>query len=71
MNWQIIKNNFRKNKLLNFSIFVFMVATGVLFAVTICLFVQLTGSISHLMSVAKTPDFLQMHAGAIDETSIL
>ena len=70
MNWQVIKNNFRKNKLLNFSIFVFMAAAGVLFAVTICLFVQLTGSISHLMSIAKTPDFLQMHAGSIDEIKI-
>lgn len=70
MRWRLIVNNLKRNKLVNLSIFTFMAVSCVLFAVTMCLTVQLIGSISNLMTVAKTPDFLQMHAGEIDEDRI-
>ena len=59
-----------KNKLANISVFVFFTVSSVLFAVTLCLAIQLTGSVSGLMRVAETPDYLQMHAGDIDEERI-
>ena len=70
MNWKIMKHDLIKNKLANASVFAFFTVSGVLFAVTLCLAVQLTGSVSSLMTVAKTPDFLQMHAGDINEDRI-
>ena len=66
MNRKILINDFIKNKLLNFSVFAFFAVSSVLFAITLTLTVQLTGSISNLMALAKTPDYLQMHAGDID-----
>ena len=70
MNRKILINDLTKNKLVNFSIFAFFAISCVLFAITICLTVQSTGSISNLMTLAKTPDYLQMHAGDIDEKKI-
>ena len=70
MNRKIMKHDLIKNRLANGSVFAFFTVSGVLFAVTLCLAVQLTGSVSSLMTVAKTPDFLQMHAGDIDEDRI-
>lgn len=70
MNRKILINDLTKNKLVNFSIFAFFAISCVLFAITICLTVQSTGSISNLMTLAKTPDYLQMHAGDIDEKEI-
>lgn len=70
MKWNFIRNNFLAHRLLNLSILAFMTISAVLFAVTVCLTTQLTGSVSQLMASAKTPDFLQMHAGRLDEASI-
>ncbi len=70
MNRKILKNDLVKNKLANLSVFAFFTAASVLFAVTLSLSVQLTDSISGLMETAVTPDYLQMHAGEIDEEKI-
>ena len=70
MNRKIMKHDLIKNRLANGSVFAFFTVSSVLFAVTLCLAVQLTGSVSSLMTVAKTPDFLQMHAGDLDEDKI-
>lgn len=70
MNRKIWINDLVKNKLANFSVFAFFAVSSVLYAITLCLTVQLTGSVSSLMTVAVTPDYLQMHAGDIDEEKI-
>ena len=70
MNRKILINDLTKNKLVNFSVFAFFAISCVLFALTICLTVQSTSSISNLMALAETPDYLQMHAGDIDEEKI-
>ncbi len=47
--------------------FVAFVAMSVaMVSLTAMLFANLTGAIGHLMEVAETPDFLQMHAGEVD-----
>lgn len=70
MNRKILKNDLAKNKLANYSVFAFFAVSCVLFAITLCLTVQLTGSVSSLMTAAATPDYLQMHAGDLDEERI-
>ena len=70
MNRKIWINDLVHNKLANFSVFAFFAVSSVLFAITLCLTVQLTGSVSSLMTEAVTPDYLQMHAGDIDEEKI-
>lgn len=70
MKWELLINHLKKNKLVNFSVFVFMAVSCVLFAVTICLALRLTGSIEALMQTAETPDFLQMHTGTVEEEEL-
>ncbi|MGN0412379.1 MAG: ABC transporter permease [Lachnospiraceae bacterium] len=48
----------------------FTAITVMLFSLSILLFSNLTGAIDHLMEMAKTPDFLQMHTGELDPIEI-
>lgn len=48
----------------------FIAITVMLFSLSVLMFSNLTGAIDHLMEIAKTPDFLQMHAGAIDVSEL-
>lgn len=47
-----------------------MAVSAFMFALTCFLFVGLSGSVDALMEKAKTPDFLQMHAGEISEEAL-
>ena len=67
MNRRLIINDIKNNKLASFSICVFMAASAMLMGLTVLLFGSLSGSVESLMQKARTPDFLQMHAGEIDE----
>ena len=42
-----------------------------MFALTCFLIIGLLSSVDTLMEAAQTPDFLQMHAGEIDEASLV
>lgn len=70
MKQKLIWNDYRHNKLQTISILLFMMLSCLLFSITINLFANLTGSISNLMYLAGTPDFLQMHSGEIDLESV-
>lgn len=48
----------------------FMAICAMLLALTIMLFLNLSGAIDSLMEQAQTPDFLQMHAGEIDREAL-
>ena len=48
----------------------FTAITVMLFPLSILLFSNLTGAIDHLMEMAKTPDFLQMHTGELNPIEI-
>lgn len=61
----MIWNDIKKNKLMSFTIVMFMTVVACMFALTIQLSVYLLGSVQNLMSAAQTPDFLQMHAGEL------
>ncbi len=67
---RLIENDIRANKLSSAATFFFMAVSAMLLCLTVLLGGGLLGSIDHLMAEARTPDFLQMHAGEIDEEEI-
>lgn len=70
MRKRLILNDIRKNRLFTAATVMFMTVSAMLFALTVLLSVSLLSSINMLMEQAKTPDFLQMHAGSMNEEEI-
>ena len=70
MKQKLIWNDLKKNKLLSVTTFLFMAVSALLFSLTGLLLTGLLGSVDALMEKAKTPDFLQMHAGEMDSQEI-
>ena len=70
MERKMIVNDIRANKLLAVSICFFMTASAFLAALAGMLSAGLLGSVEVLMEKAKTPDFLQMHTGTIEEEEV-
>ena len=68
---RLIINDLKKNKLTSIGTLIFMTVNAALLGLVALLFVNLSGSIDTLMNVAQTPDFLQMHAGDIDEEKVM
>jgi len=67
---RLILNDCKNNKFTTIATCIFMTVNAALLGLCILLFVSLSGSIDKLMEVAKTPDFLQMHTGDLDEGDI-
>ena len=70
MNRRMIINDLLANKLVSAATCLFMALTAMLLGLSILLFAGLADSIDSLMTDAKTPDFLQMHTGDLDEASL-
>ena len=66
----ILINDFKKNKFVTLVTGIFMALSAMLIAITIILFANLWNAIDSLTIVAKTPDFLQMHTGEVNESLI-
>ena len=62
-------NDLKGSPLLSVTTWLFMAVSAFLFALTCFLAIGLLGSVDTLMLAARTPDFLQMHAGEIDEAA--
>lgn len=71
MYYRIIRNDFLKNKLITATIMVFISISAMLVSLAAILIVNLSGSIDTLMTKAKTPHFMQMHTGEINEDRLL
>ena len=71
MNARILWNDLKGSPLLAVTAWLFMVVSAFLFALTCFLAMGLLGSMDTLMIAAKTPNYLQMHTGAIDETALI
>ncbi len=63
---RMIWNDFAKSRMVSIIMLLFISAAAALIALAVTLGLQLAGSIDELMAQAKTPHFLQMHAGMID-----
>ena len=67
---RLLWNDIRSHKLLSLSTVIFMAASSLLISLAAVLFTGLLGSVDGLMIEAKTPDYLQMHAGDIQRENI-
>ncbi|MGN0735950.1 MAG: FtsX-like permease family protein [Anaerovoracaceae bacterium] len=67
---RLLWNDIRSHKLLSFSTIIFMAAASLLISLAAVLFTDLLGCVDGLMTEAKTPDYLQMHAGEMQRENI-
>ena len=63
-------NSWARDWFATISFIVFAAISVAMISLTTMLFMNLTGAITHLMEVAKTPDYLQMHTGEIDTEAL-
>lgn len=70
MERRMIINDIKVNKLVSAATCIFMAVTAMLLGLSILLYASLADSIDSLMTEAKTPDFLQMHTGELDEDDV-
>lgn len=66
MYYRIVRNDMVKSKAITLTTTIFVAAAAMLVSLAAILVVNLLGSIDTLMARAKTPHFMQMHAGEID-----
>lgn len=67
---RLIWNDIRQNKLMSAATIFFMALSAALLALTVLLCTNLLGAIDGLMDNARVPDFMQMHAGEVDERAL-
>lgn len=70
MNWLILKNDFRRNKVINLALLMFMIFSSCLAVLSEIMAVQTFTSISELYKTAQPPHFLQMHKGELNQGEI-
>lgn len=68
--WRMTKESWRRDWFSTICFTAFVAISVAMISLTTMLFSNLTGAIDHLMDVAKTPDFLQMHTGEIDSSEV-
>ena len=71
MKARILWNDLKGSPLLAVTTWLFMAVSAFMFALTCVLAIGLLGSVDTLMEAAQTPDFLQMHAGEINEKELV
>lgn len=67
MYFRIIGNDILRNKMITLVTVVFVAAATMLVSLAAILTINLSGALDTLMTKAKTPHFLQMHAGEIND----
>ena len=65
MYFRTIRNDVLRNKAITLTIMTFVAAAAMLVSLAAILIVNLPGAIDTLMTRAKTPHFMQMHAGTL------
>lgn len=70
MNWLIVKNDFKRNKVINLALLLFMTFSACLAVLSVMMAVQTFTSISELYKTAQPPHFLQMHKGELNRSEI-
>lgn len=66
MYFKMIYNDYLRSKAVTLTTVFFVAAAAMLVSLAMILVINLTGSIDSLMAKAKTPHFMQMHAGELD-----
>ncbi|QGU95559.1 FtsX-like permease family protein [Clostridium bovifaecis] len=70
MNWLIVKSDFRRNKIINLALFLFIMLSASLAVLSVVMALQTFASISELYKTAQPPHFIQMHKGKINQEEI-
>ncbi|MEK4007615.1 ABC transporter permease [Paenibacillus sp. FSL H3-0333] len=70
MFYRIIRRDIRTSKGITLTTMLFVAAAAMLVSLSAILVVNLSGAIDHLMTQAKTPHFLQMHSGQLDQARL-
>src|SRR5690554_3035611 len=70
MDWLIVKNDLKRNKMINLTLLLFIMFSAVLAVLAVMTAVQTFTSISNLYKTAQPPHFLMMHKGDINENEI-
>lgn len=63
----MVKNDFKRNKVINLALFMFMMFSAGLAILSVVMAVQTFTSISELYKIAKPPHFVQMHKGEFNK----
>ncbi len=66
MYFRLLRNDVLKSKAITLTTMLFVSAAAMLVALAAILVINLAGAIDTLMTQAKTPHFMQMHAGELD-----
>lgn len=67
---RLITNDIKKSKLVTAATTIFIAITAMLVSLAAILIINLAGSIDGMMERAKTPHFMQMHSGALDQSKL-
>lgn len=70
MYYRTIRNDIQRNKATTLAIMIFVSAAAMLVSLAAILVVNLSGAIDTLMTSAKTPHFMQMHAGELNRARL-
>jgi len=70
MDWLIVKNDLKRNKVINLALFLFMAFSACLVVLSAIMAVQTVTSISELYKTAQPPHFMQMHKGDLNQEKI-
>ncbi|MGM0123752.1 hypothetical protein IGI37_001126 [Enterococcus sp. AZ194] len=70
MNYRLIKKDFAKNKVITFTLFIFILLSAMLVSSALSIVTNLNGSINHLFEQAKVPSYVQMYAGELSPEEI-
>lgn len=67
---QIVKRDVLRNKIITGGLFIFIMLSSLLVASASHIIMELTGSLNQLLAASKTPHFVQMHSGTLDDSAL-
>ena len=70
MLWTLLVNDLKSTRVQSSVIAAFVILASLLLSLAGMLTVDLMGAVDRLMDRAKSPDYIQMHRGAVDEAAL-
>lgn len=67
---KLFRNDFKRNKVINLTLFFFLFLSALLIASALFVSTVLLDGIETLTTAARTPHFVQMHAGSVDPKAL-
>ncbi|MEI5994308.1 ABC transporter permease [Candidatus Enterococcus mansonii] len=67
---RLIKRDLKKNKVITFTLFMFILLSAMLVSSALMIVTELNGSLNHLFEEARVPSYVQMYAGDLSQKEI-